>query len=97
MNAVGKHQREHGEHEEIHVAEEAVVAAIVRHIADGVDVNQEADAGDDEDHDAGKRIEKESPIGHEANGVATGHLHRARSQPFEHDLLGDAMLGSDGE
>src|SRR6202041_2325778 len=47
---IGEYQHQHGEHEEIQVAEEAVVAAFVRHVAGGVDVNQETDAGDDEDN-----------------------------------------------
>src|SRR5258708_14115211 len=51
------------------------------------------DTGDDQNHDAGKRIEKEAPVGDEANRVAAGRLHRAGRQPFEHDLLGDAVLG----
>jgi len=84
---------EHGEHEKIHVAEEAVVAAFVPHVADGVDVDEEADTGNDQNHDAGKRIEKETPVGHKPDGVPAGHLHRTGCEPFEHDLLGDAMFG----
>src|ERR1700686_3721760 len=36
-HVVGKDEGEHGEHEKIHLAEEAVVAAFVAHVADGVD------------------------------------------------------------
>src|SRR5260370_531467 len=57
-HVVCEDQREHGEHEKIHVAEEAVVAAFVRHVPNGVKVNEEADTGDDQNHDAGKRIER---------------------------------------
>ncbi len=42
----GEHQDQHEEHEEIQVAEEAVVAAFMRHVSGGVDVNEEPDAGD---------------------------------------------------
>ncbi len=38
---VRQHQRQHREHEQIQVAEEAVVAALVRHVPGGVHVNQE--------------------------------------------------------
>ena len=37
---VPQDEREHGEHEEIQVAEEAVVAALVRHVAGGINVDQ---------------------------------------------------------
>ena len=41
---VGQHQHQHREDEERQVGEEAVVAAVAVHVADGVDVDQEADA-----------------------------------------------------
>ena len=59
---VGQHQRQHGEHEQVQVAEEAVVAALVRHVADGVDVDQEADAGDHQQHHRRERIEQHAPL-----------------------------------
>ena len=49
---VRQDQRQHREHEQIQVAEEAVVAAFVRHVAGRIHVNQESDAGDDEQHHA---------------------------------------------
>ena len=60
---VGKHQREHGEHEQVHVSEEAVETALVAHIADRVDVDQEADPGDHQHHDGRERIEQKTPVG----------------------------------
>ena len=47
QEVLGEHQRQHEEHEEVEVGEEAPVALFVRHVADGVDVDEEADAGDD--------------------------------------------------
>ncbi len=47
-DVVGEHQREHGKHEEVHVGEEARDRAVVPHVADRVDVDQTADAGDDQ-------------------------------------------------
>src|SRR5689334_1882091 len=55
----GKHQNQHEEHEQIQVAEEAVVAAFVRHVAGGVDVNEEADPRHDQDHDHGELVHLE--------------------------------------
>ena len=46
-----QHQRQHEEHEQVHVRHEAVVTVVFPHVADRVDVNEEADAGDYEQHD----------------------------------------------
>ena len=53
----GHHQDEHEEHEQIEVGEETVVAAFVRHVAGGVDVDEEAHAGDDHQHDDGELVD----------------------------------------
>ena len=53
-----QHQHQHEEHEQVQVGEEAVVAAFVRHVADGVDVDQRADAGDDQQHDRGQPVDR---------------------------------------
>ena len=59
---VGKDQREHGEHEEVEVSEEPVVAAFMRHVASGINMDQHADARDEEQPDAGERVEKKSGV-----------------------------------
>ncbi len=92
-HVVRQDQRQHGEHEEIHVAEEAVVAAFVTHIPDRVNVNQEADSSDHQNHDAGKRVQKESPVRYKSDGVPAGHLHGPRRQPCKQYFLKHAMLG----
>ena len=51
QEALGEHQDQHEEHEEVEIGEEAPVALFVRHVADRVDVDEEADAGDDAEHD----------------------------------------------
>ncbi len=40
----GQHQRQHEEHEQVEVAEEAVESAFFPHVANGINVNQQADA-----------------------------------------------------
>jgi hypothetical protein len=45
-----QHQDQHEEHEQIEIGKEAVVAALMRHVAGSVNVNQRADAGDDHHH-----------------------------------------------
>src|SRR4029077_16869417 len=43
-------QDQHEKHEQIHVRKEAEVTFFMRHVAGGVDVYEEAHAGDDEQH-----------------------------------------------
>ena len=54
QEVAGEDQDGHEKEEEIEVAEVARVAGVVAHVADGVDVDEEADAGDDEQHDQRK-------------------------------------------
>src|ERR1700686_623084 len=59
---VGEDQREHGKHEEVEVTEEAVVPAFMRHVASGINMDQHADARDEEQPDAGEWVEKKSGV-----------------------------------
>ncbi len=67
---VRQDEREHGEHEEIEISEEAVVAALVGHVADRVNVDEHAHAGDEEEPDGGKGIEEKTGVGVEGGGRA---------------------------
>ncbi len=66
QEALGEDQDEHEEHEEVEIGEEAPVALFVRHVADGVDVDEEADAGDDAEHDEGEVVDGEGEVDVEA-------------------------------
>ena len=59
---VGQHQGQHEEHEEVEVGEEAVVAALMLHVGHGIDVDEEADAGDDQHHDHREMVEVEAEV-----------------------------------
>ena len=61
----GHDQSEHEEHEEIQIGEEAVVAAFVGHVAGGINVNEQANAGDDQKHDQGELVDLEIEVGAE--------------------------------
>ncbi len=67
---VAQDERQHGEHEQVQVAEEAVVAAFVGHVADRVNVDQHAHAGDEQQPDGRKRIEQEAGVGAELRRLA---------------------------
>ncbi len=44
QEVVGRHQQRHRKDEEVQEGEEAPVAGVVRHVANGVDMDEEADA-----------------------------------------------------
>ena len=58
----GQDQRQHEKHEQVQVGEEAVEAAFLPHVADGINVNQETNAGDDQQHDQRKLVEIEGEV-----------------------------------
>ena len=70
---VGEDQHDHREDEQVQIREEAGVPVVAVHVPDRVHVNQEADAGDDEQHDRGELID----LG------AHRHVERARLDPGE--------------
>jgi hypothetical protein len=59
-------------------------------------MDEEADAGDDENHHARQRIEQIAPIGEERDGTADGG-NLARGDPFEQNLLKDALAWIEAE
>ena len=56
-----EHQRQHHRHEEVQVGEVAPVSGVVGHVAHRVNVDQEPDEGDHEEHHAAQRVEDEEP------------------------------------
>ncbi len=59
---VGHHQHQHGEGEQGDVAEEALVALVVGHVADGVDVHHERDEGHHRDHHGREIVHQEADL-----------------------------------
>ena len=64
--AVGQNQHQHKKHEDVEVGEIAVVAALMLHVADGEDVDEEANTSDDQQHDQRKLVEPEAILNREA-------------------------------
>ena len=54
-------------------------------------MDEEADAGNHQHHDAGKRVEQISPVGGKAYQVPGTQLHLARREPFEKNVLRNAV------
>src|SRR5208283_2488287 len=88
---VRQDEREHGEHEEVQVSEETVVAAFVRHVSGGVNMDQHAHAGDEEQPDGGERVEQEAEVGVERGGGAVffseGEVRVAGTEPGVNDFF----------
>src|SRR5437868_14875785 len=63
---VRQHERQHHEHEEVQVSEEAVEASVAVHVAGGEDVYEEAYEGDEACVDSRKPVHRESEVRAEA-------------------------------
>src|SRR5581483_10617777 len=62
LEARREHQNQHEEHEEVEVREEAPVTFLFSHVANRVDVNQEADTRDDAEHDQREVVDREGEV-----------------------------------
>jgi hypothetical protein len=60
QEVVGHHQHHHREGEQRDVGEEALVAVVVGHVADGVDVHHQRHEGDHAHHHRGQRVDQEA-------------------------------------
>ena len=60
--AVGKHEHDHAEQEQVDVGKEAGKAAVAVHVTDRVESDERTDARDKQEHHAGKTVEQESDI-----------------------------------
>ena len=59
---VGQDQQQHGGDEQVEEAEEAAPPLVVGHVADGVDVDQAAYSGDQQDEDDGQLVDQQSGV-----------------------------------
>ena len=70
--AVAEDQHQHRPAEQVQVGEEARVVGVMRHVPRGVDVNQEADEGDDQAEQPRQPVEPERQIDLERTGGDPG-------------------------
>src|SRR5437867_7935515 len=93
QEVAGDDEHRHREHEQVQVREVTRVTRIAVHVADRVEVNERADARDDEEHHAGERVdERDDPrlkppgddpreeSAREAPAVPRAREHRARCE-----------------
>src|SRR5207247_4035031 len=86
---VGEHQDQHRKHEQIHAAEEAVVSAFVRHVAGGINMNQEPYARHYQQHDGGELVKLETDVHVQAGRDATREMKGAQRKPGVNGLQED--------
>ena len=91
QQVVAEHQHQHREREEVEVREEAPVRVVLVHVADRVQVDQAADAGDDQDHGAGERVDLEGDV-----GVQGADVDPARHAVEQEALRRAAGRGAEG-
>jgi hypothetical protein len=94
QEVVGRDQRQHEEGEKAQVGEEPRPVRVVRHIADGIDVDDGGDRGDDHEHHRGQLIDAQGPGDIEIAGIdpgeklgrahVPGHGHVEQDDPREH-------------
>src|SRR4029077_6399761 len=89
---VRHHQDEHEENKQVEVDEKARHPLVVGHIAEGIDVDEKADAGDDQQHHRGKVVDLKGKLYLERAGLDPGIERVAKNsargeQPknIEHD------------
>ena len=76
-------EREHREHKQIQVAEEAVVTAFMRHVARGIHMDQESHARDNEQHHARQRVNQDAPRHVEPHHFAGIGVHDTGGNPVK--------------
>ena len=93
---IRQNQREHREHEEIEIPEEAVVTALMRHVSGRVNVDQHPDPSHKQQPDAGERVEQKSSVSAERCGstVLSNVIRVARvgAEPGVNDLFVRLMI-----
>mmetsp|Transcript_15026 Transcript_15026/g.35416 ORF Transcript_15026/g.35416 Transcript_15026/m.35416 type:complete len:1189 (-) Transcript_15026:477-4043(-) len=72
QHVVAHHQHQHAEGEQRDVGEEALVAVVLLHVADGVDVHHQRHEGHDAHHHRGQAVDEETDL----------HLQAAQRHPF---------------
>jgi hypothetical protein len=62
QEVVAHHQHQHGEREQRDVGEEALVAVVLFHVADGVDVHHQRHEGHHAHHHGGQAVDQEADL-----------------------------------
>jgi hypothetical protein len=84
QKVVRHNQHQHREGKERNVAEEAGIAGISPHVADGIDVDERAHGRDEQQHNGGKPVDGEADVNVECARGQPGVEGKARLVPARH-------------
>jgi hypothetical protein len=59
---IRQHEQQHEEHEQIEEAEESGKAGFVSHVSGRIDVDEERDSGNQQDHQRTQLVEEKAPV-----------------------------------
>jgi hypothetical protein len=101
QEVVAHHQHQHAEGEQRDVAEETLVAVVLVHVADGVDVHQQRDEGDHHHHHRGQLVDHEADVrrivAHLEPGVEVLVERRRALQQLPQHVRGQHAAGGHAE
>ena len=99
-----QHQHQHEEHEQVEIREETIVAVIVRHVADGVNVDQQTHSGNHHQHYGGEPVDRKVDVDLQRTALNPGEvmldvlcLERAKPHQRLHRPGERKRHGADGE
>jgi hypothetical protein len=95
-DVAGENQREHEENEKIQVREEAVIALFVRHVTGRVDVDEQADKGDDEQHNDRELVHLKPEVDLKDPGVNPSEVSLGEKRNLVGGKLCEFANGFDG-
>jgi hypothetical protein len=81
-----QHQVEHHEHKQVQVGEKPVKTRIAVHVADGEQVNEKGDKGDEQDVQPGKLVELVRPLDGKVRQFSGAWSQGCRQRPARHPL-----------
>jgi hypothetical protein len=94
QQVVGReNQHQHEKHEQIQVREKPPISGVVVHVARGINVDQPANAGNDQQHDHGELVHLEGEVRAKSAGgdpceigLDPGNLVRGKREELAHGL-----------
>src|SRR5258706_11681484 len=84
QQVVAHHQRQHEKNKQIEINEEPDHVIVMAHVTQRIDVNQKADAGDDQQHHRGQRIDLKRQVDLERAGLNPGIERIAQNRARRH-------------
>ena len=88
QEVIAHDEHQHGEGEERDVGEEAVIAFVILHIADGIDMHHQRDEGDDAHHHRRQAVNQEADFHFDRPDCHPGVEHAVEARAIQHQHQG---------